>query len=358
MHDPHAHTCMQIQRLRRASGESPGVAPKTAINNLFRDRHAWLVPRDLVGRSTLHALGVDEEGVGHYDQVLTKSIRVLGQWLSSLLAVLSRHGRADLLSTLFAPSGATPHSSAPRTSHLLGQYFTSANNVDIIIREAGQVLRNWSHPSGYIFVEPSCGDGRVLQAAITAFGKQSRPSESGSSNAFVGVDLDPHCIARAQTLLADNSPSPVLMTRDFLGVSADALDAVLGGNDTRPVVVLGNPPYTLHPTPAPTSTLTPTPSPPPSSLLPAHFIRHSILNLLASVIIFVLPSRLSSLTPTSLPGLSAETAAQWRVRCLTAEEGVDHVFETPVSPSGCGDGHATRRVKQPSCIQIWTRRPS
>ena len=185
----------QVQRLTRGKNEGPRGAPKKAIKFIFGARPPWLIPNYPVGKMALKELGVDTEGPNNYNRVLKKSIRMVGQWLSRLLIVLSHHGRFNLLGVLFQPSRATrvPASPALHDSHRYGQYFASANNIGIIIRETGRVLDAWNFPP-CIFVEPSCGDGRILHAAIKAFDQKSP-----ARHAFVGIDLDAACITRCRT---------------------------------------------------------------------------------------------------------------------------------------------------------------
>ena len=418
-----------VQRIRRTKDEGPRGAPKKAIKFLVGARTPWMVPKCPVGKAALTSVGIDLEGRNNYNHILTKSVRVVGCWLTRLFNVLSRHGRFDLLEVLFEPSRTSCDiSSALHDSHCYGQYFASATNVGIVIREVRRVLDSWNcAPS--IFLEPSCGDGRILHAAMKAFCKPEAKTESRKTHAFVGVDLDTTCITRCRQLFATRSHQPTFLAHDYLTLSRTALLSSLGGedDDTRPVIVLGGPPYTLHhdadaghsvgqlaanttnnvestssskpteshdPTPieateslnstaikamiqpnpidAPESTtkalkskseptLTPshTRTPSLSRTLPIDFIHHSITALNASAVIFILPKRLSRLTPQAMANLAPSIAARWQVRCLTSErDGVDNKFDTPGVPSGCDDSHdvSPRVVKQPTCIQIWTRR--
>jgi len=159
------------------------------------------------------------------------------------------------------------------------------------------------------------------------------------------------------------------------------------------VIVLGGPPYTyydhdkeqgaassLASSPASTNML-------PCRTLPTDFIRHSLVSLSADALVFILPLRLAPLLPETLPGLSAEEANQWKVHCMTraSGDGVDDVFEARQSDSlfeahsgemegaegaegttgtagtagaagAEGAKHVPVFVKQPTCIQVWTRR--
>ena len=399
-----------VQRINCTKDEAPRGAPKKAIKFLVGARTPWIVTECPVGKPALASVGVDIEGRNNYNHILTKSIRVVSRWLTRLLNVLSRRGRFDLLEILFEPSrNACDVSPALHDSHCYGQYFASPTNIGIVIREVGRVLDTWNRAPS-IFLEPSCGDGRILHAAMKAFCKSEAKPESSKTHAFVGVDLDTTCITRCRELFATHSQRPTFLAHDYLTLSRAALLKSVGGadDDTRPLIVLGGPPYTLHhdanignflgqlaadatdtaestatpkatgsPNPIPTKTTESTPpthipstSPPKPKLarthtptlsrtLPIDFIRHSITALKASAVVFILPKRLSRLTPPSIAALAPSIAARWQVSCLTAErDGVDNVFQTPGVPSGCDDGHnmPPRVVKQPTCIQIWTRR--
>jgi hypothetical protein len=153
------------------------------------------------------------------------------------------------------------------------------------------------------------------------------------------------------------------------------------------VIVLGGPPYTYYDhNKEPDAASSPASSPDstnmiPCRTLPTDFIRHSLVSLSADALVFILPLRLASLSPETLPGLSAEEARQWKVHCMTraSGDGVDDVFEARQSDLLCvahsgekegaegaegttgttgtaGAKHVPVFVKQPTCVQVWTRR--
>jgi hypothetical protein len=125
-----------------------------------------------------------------------------------------------------------------------------------------------------IFVEPSCGDGRLI---LELMGQHSPLLDN---ERIIGYDIDPSAIERsiqnfsAASTSSPESSKPVFKCCDFLTVTRTRLFLDLGvpKEINYTTVVFGGPPYT------------------PKDL-PEKFILHSIRELHAAVVVFLLPKR-------------------------------------------------------------------
>jgi len=168
------------------------------------------------------------------------------------------------------------------TAARLGQYFASDENARLVVKKMIELLERDVDPNAQlIFIEPSCGDGRILSELLNA----TKQIEADSINTL-GYDIDPTAIERAKINLSGSKVA--LECKDFLSLSRqDLLSSILPptatkeetssrkrrrADDDRKVMVLGGPPYTPKP-------------------LPQKFILHSIQQLKAQVVVFILPER-------------------------------------------------------------------
>ena len=180
-------------------------------------------------------------------------------------------------------SSYTAHTSK---AYRLGQYFASDDNAQLVISRMIELLEQdgeRSNDDSYVFIEPSCGDGRIISKLLTA----TKQMKDGSIN-VLGYDIDANAIERAKTKL--NGSKVLLECKDFLSLSRQDLlsrvqhfhspndELTLSRKRRRPdnghekIIVIGGPPYT-------------------PKELPKQFILHSITNLKADIVVFILPQR-------------------------------------------------------------------
>ncbi|MEM1334127.1 MAG: N-6 DNA methylase [Actinomycetota bacterium] len=123
----------------------------------------------------------------------------------------------------------------------LGAWYTPPALVDLLVEAA--VDGDWATARGPVVrvLDPACGDGRFLAAAIDALGSCGVPVVEA-----IGIDVDPGAVAVA----AAACPEATILERDALGDGlADALSEVFGAAPSDPVagghvdLVIGNPPF-------------------------------------------------------------------------------------------------------------------
>jgi len=136
-----------------------------------------------------------------------------------------------------------------------------------------------------IFVEPSCGDARILIQVKQQF--------ASNSHAYIGYDID-------STVLPPNLP--VVKCRDYLQTSLADVLKDCNFNPTNQaqqplVVVVGGPPY--------------------NGDLPLQFVNHSLDNLGAALVVFIMPFRCRhdarAIQTLELPNCFFEFASQERI---------------------------------------------
>ena len=195
------------------------------------------------------------------------------------LLVPSSHSHGNNIST--RNSSYTAHTSK---AYRLGQYFASDDNAQLVISRMIELLEQdgeRSNDDSYVFIEPSCGDGRIIRKLLTA----TKQMKDTSIN-VLGYDIDANAIERAEAKL--NGSQVMLECKDFLSLSRQDLlsniqhfhsdELTLSRKRRRPdnehgkIIVIGGPPYT-------------------PKELPRQFILHSITNLKAHIVVFILPQR-------------------------------------------------------------------
>jgi len=183
--------------------------------------------------------------------------------MTSIAEAWSTFCRQEDSQSIVEPSAFSQATKNVTNAAKLGQYFASEKNASHVVKTAIELLANISqiHQSN-IFLEPSCGDGRILDKLLQ--------SNEMVQKAIVGIDIDPISIQKAKQKLGQSDV--ILKCADFLSLDKDRIFSDLSfGEETR-LVVIGGPPYT------------------PKSL-PEQFILHSIVELNADIVVFILPSR-------------------------------------------------------------------
>ena len=202
----------------------------------------------------------------------------------------------------------------------LGQYFASEENANDVVRTAFELLSMIdSIQYNTIFLEPSCGDGRIIEKVLqTKYDTVQR--------AIIGVDIDPNSIQKAEQKLGQQDDM-VLKSACFLSLTPEQIFSCVSFEGKSKLIVLGGPPYT------------------PKDL-PERFILHSILTLDADIVVFILPSRCAKDAEKIQRKLNSANIKGSTFWCYNNKI-LDNIFfnfkETTVS--------------QPSILQSWYKRP-
>jgi hypothetical protein len=226
----------------------------------------------------------------------------------------------------------------------LQQYFMSEENIKFMVQTAIQYSS-----ADAIYLEPSCGDGRVLQHL----------AESESVGQVIGCELDSVVWEKAVQVIALVHPKPCsVLLSDFLLTTRSSLGIP---PDCRSLIVVSSPPYTLG---GGTGAL----SEQGNSLkdtgrdLPMQFIIHSAVTLQASRIIMLLPPRCAE------ESFVRRVLDQINASSTTYSSQYSHesaLTEQPVSPGAWDVSHVTppnnefdfcgRTIRQAAIVQVWDR---
>jgi hypothetical protein len=325
-----------LQRVSRRAGPQGGEFPGGRLRGLLQ-RAPWRA-----------------EGAGWHPE-LKKSLGVANAWLAALLAL-----QGDVLQEL-CDEDVYEANRAKREERMLSekharkmqQYFMCQANIDFIVQQA---VRDSSEHT--VYVEPSCGDGRLVLAL----------AEQSCARLIVGCDLDSIVteIAAAACRRSPHSHKCHIYTGDFLATTPAGLSRSIhvdieGRGD---LVLFGGPPYTLgggdgslvQEGAADADT---------GRDLPLQFISHAARALRPRRMVLLLPPRCAEpgfveRTKRSIYGGESETGVAAAAAAGPAEDSSPN-FEwnvvTLAAPSNefdfCG-----RLIKQPSVIQVWEFAPS
>jgi hypothetical protein len=141
-----------------------------------------------------------------------------------------------------------------------------------VVRTALKLVNRLDHrDKGIIFVEPSCGDGRIIIELLRIL------STSLLDPSVIGYDIDSSAINRSIqniTKIQGTKLAPIFKCNNFLSTSLQDLhqDLDLTNESNHLTIVIGGPPYTPRD-------------------LPERFIMHSIYEYCADVVVFILPER-------------------------------------------------------------------
>ena len=192
-----------------------------------------------------------------------------------------------------------------RTGVSLGQYFANDDNVVYTVENLLKYLlsRSKLSPSSpnrcktiqsivkdYIFVEPSCGDGRILSEImrrLTTLQDVDANPNTFAKPSIIGYDIDPVACNACRRRLSDRNYSIPVICTDFLQITRQEFRShccdMMGMTDRsvlhKKVVMVGGPPYTVGR------------GKDIERDLPMKFIVHSFLELGAEHVCFILPER-------------------------------------------------------------------
>lgn len=195
-------------------------------------------------------------------------------------------------------------------------------------------IQEWSP---FVFVEPSCGDGRILQQLVD--GISSTFHTNRQRHCILAYDIDEHLIVQCkETFTSSAEISFSIQCNNFLELTGDKLKEeitrIRDTSDNFYLVFVGNPPYSSGCGSG--STI--------SRDLPSQFMTHSIVNLRAAFVSFIVPKRCNNEVKKTQKVLEKETQATWNCDSHELENSL-FSFQGDV-------------VKQPSVLQCWHKSTS
>jgi hypothetical protein len=276
---------------------------------------------------------MDEEwiylGVG-WNQHKTKSLHFVNTWLSSVWNLFSDHFENFANDVIHAETLCISNQKRAneKNARSLQQYFTSNTNVEFMLS-----FLSYDDLRNSIFVEPSCGDGRIVFSLC---------NKTGNTLPVIGYDIDSSLLTKAQQINHDMNFNSIFVCSDFLSINRESL---LGNFDSRyqdrNIVVIGNPPYTIGGGDG--SIKEPGNKASDSGReLPYNFLIHAACTLGASKIIFVLPERCRCESYINLAKLKMQKDVdEWTVTTINAP---------------CNNFNFCERIIHQNCIiQIWDK---
>mmetsp|Transcript_6574 Transcript_6574/g.12386 ORF Transcript_6574/g.12386 Transcript_6574/m.12386 type:complete len:403 (+) Transcript_6574:142-1350(+) len=334
--------------LKRNQTRQEKVFPKSSLSKLSDEAtlKPWVVPltKDLVHEKDviLKKLGtagfLDDDSpssLGYYHPSMKKSIQRLEGYMNDCVdsdgwVEFSR--REDSEGIIDFGSGETKeHSGDISKSAKFGQYFTIETNAQKIVEEAVAYYEEIRRNSDdiIVFVEPSCGDGRIIMQL-----SENLQSISAIDFVILACDLDNQLLNRCQENVSKlehfNEGKIVLLHCDYLKTEPSCIFSHVhaNGKQISGLIVVGNPPYS-------------------SGVghghlierdLPNRFITHSV-GLGAVFITFLLPQRYKRDIESIQHLIAQKTNKSWTCKCQELED----------SRFNFGDEF----FHQPSIIQCW-----
>ena len=289
-----------------------------------------------------------------WNPVLTRSVALANEWLQKVCEECHTAYDDFLDEDIYASlkKRRISQRQLESESRRLQQYFTTDKNLILLM---SLVCGGISQPlEDILFIEPSCGDGRIVDALIGA----------GARKLFV-CDIDSELVSRVRNLLLTNnklsSENVIVTTQDFLTTSPASLVNSSSNNSSNSCgrtsykIAVGNPPYSirniLNDSTVPSSTIDGIDGDDEDgddgALL---FIVHCACVLRVDRIVFVLPERCDKSTfinkvlhhlNVSTPGESDEMEKR-KIWYLKQSIPADSSFDL-----------LGRIVKQPSVVQVW-----
>lgn len=234
----------------------------------------------------------------------------------------------------------------------LGQYFASEENAGAVVDGAIELARNAARKNdgtngnapAIVFIEPSCGDGRILERLLERL--LSSPSDMANVCCVLGIDIDDRavhaCQSRVHQSNFDNAGTlPISIHQaDFLELTRAKLQTHIaetsqGQEDDTVCIFLGGPPYTLGP--LVDGAERNKESSKRGLDLPTRFLRHCMNELEGCGISFLLPERCE----TDAKTLCQELPRGWKfVNTKITESSFDF---------------RGKMISQPSILQQWMK---
>ena len=254
------------------------MADLRAISRIAHKRGLQKMP-STAARNLHDCASWREKGEG-WEQCKQKSLVTLNQWLASTLQGLTDDESADFQQESRHASrlaAVQERVDRERPARAFQQYFCSPDNAALLMVRLLQGLAALEPRRDVVVLEPSCGDGRVMEAiALALSSSSSGGSASGSGSgsgscsgsgsasgsgrrvALCGIDLDPSMPPAAESRLLALPPEATaslhthFIAADFLSHPIDVpallpARAELPGadaDDGPALLVVGCPPYT------------------------------------------------------------------------------------------------------------------
>lgn len=282
---------------------------------------------------------------------LQKNVTASEKWLNDAFARLSVAHQCEFLHTEQYQQRLQERADArAQVQHARGlqQYFTSQALVDRTLERVATFLSTQCPDEAtplasdrFVWLEPSCGDGRFVASLLQA----------GATH-VVGIELDSALCGDARAAIQAFGTERTVEIRegDFLTSRRACSRVVSSGNDAdadgtqRSVVVVGNPPFGDKMDGA------------VSTDLIQRFVAHAAGEWRAAVIAFIVPERCgrAAYKDLTLATLTAacdgaerssadEAAAAWRLASAESLDGFRFEFG------------GTKRIKQPSVLLMYAR---
>jgi hypothetical protein len=330
----------------------------------------------------------DWDLVTKWNPYLTKSLNILNQWLRNARKYFPLECQKFYDELLFSQEmmRRKERKAFECSARGLQQYFMSDENMNRLITET---LRYYL--PNCLFIEPSCGDGRLLRRLLKVHSQKSLEERQEKremvSFSVCGCDIDPNVVQRCLQL--DNnkdeetkgegeegggSLKDKIHVGNFLETTLETffskilspvpISAPVPPSPSR-VIVFGGPPYTCG---GGTGQLSQSgdSSTDTGRDLPLQFIIHSAVTLRAHAIIFLLPvrcqneefiQRCRSLIEEAEQQQQEQSRPQARESEIEKESppGADWIV-SHVSPPNNEFDFCSRIIRQPVIIQIWERR--
>lgn len=327
--------------------------PKSSLAKLSEEAMSkpWVVPltRDLVSDKVviLKQLGPvdilsdddkDLLSLGYYHPNMKKAIKRLEDFMNDCIdsdgwIEFTRREDSDGIINFSCCSQVRQYSDDITKSAKFGQYFTIENNVQKVVDEAVASYDNFREQNSdgiIVFVEPSCGDGRIIMQL-----SNSLQSISAIDFFIVACDLDKQVLQKCQENLSNlelfKEGKIVLLNCDYLQTSASYFMSHFntgGKQQTMKMIVIGNPPYSSGVGDGQSI----------DRDLPKKFITHSV-GIGAVFVSFLLPQRYSREIESIKNQIAQNTNESWTCKYQVLED-------SRFSFGG-------KLFHQPSIIQSW-----
>lgn len=305
-------------------------------------------------------------GDGWNASILQKSLSNVNNWLALLLLHYPRMMAEFCDDNIYKQQADAVllRRNNERHARSLQQYFTSDTNVNFLIDKAiMNVDGATALQSPCIYVEPSCGDGRVMKALCR---KLCSLYDSGVDDicsvgaaiigCVIGCEIDDAIASAAISAVVQQHPlNSHIFIQNFLSLTREdvcgaccRLNAGSYASANADLVVLGNPPYTVGGGEGGGIVTAGDAGEDTGRELPLQFLVHAATVLMARRIVFVLPQR-----------CGCDVFID-RVKKLisTVTEGSTPMYSWDVSNYPAPDAEfdfCDRIVRQVTIVQVWER---
>ena len=228
----------------------------------------------------------------------------------------------------------------------LQQYLSSPHNIELLIQ---YTISGGSNYTDTIYIEPSCGDGRVMMELTNQLGGTSL-STSTSTIYGCDIDIDIDMVIKTKEMISHNEiRNAHVMCGNYLKCNIYDICANNNNNnnqisidiDNRNIIVFGNPPYTICNIENNSNIVTDI-FIENSHDYPLLFLVHSANIINASRIVLILPSRCEKnvFIECVLNKININNR-KWICRTIPL---INNIFDL-----------STITVQQPSILQVWSR---